>query len=105
MLAARVAEPVGAAVGEALLLHGVPERHYMWRDLLPAVADAGWAVAPDLPGFGASPVDPPTTWERQVEAVEAGTGARPASTTSPLDRARLGRADRAALGLRPPRRR
>jgi len=71
MLAARVAEPVGAAMGEALLLHGVPESSYMWRDLLPAVADAGFrAVAPDLPGFGASPVDPPTTWERQVEAVE-----------------------------------
>ncbi|HEX4623237.1 MAG TPA: alpha/beta fold hydrolase [Solirubrobacteraceae bacterium] len=71
MLAARVAEPVGAAMGEALLLHGVPESSYMWRELLPTVADAGFrAVAPDLPGFGASPVDPPTTWERQVEAVE-----------------------------------
>ena len=28
------------------------------------------AVAPDLPGFGDSPPDPPGTWERHVEAVE-----------------------------------
>ena len=28
------------------------------------------ALAPDLPGFGDSPPDPPGTWERQVEAVE-----------------------------------
>jgi haloalkane dehalogenase len=55
----------------ALLLHGYPESSYMWRDVLPALADAGWrALAPDLPGFGNSPADPPGTWERQVEAVE-----------------------------------
>ena len=55
----------------ALLLHGYPESGFMWRDVMPAVADAGWrAVAPDLPGFGDSPADLPGTWERQVEAVE-----------------------------------
>ena len=55
----------------ALMLHGYPESGFMWRDVLPAVAAAGWrAVAPDLPGFGDSPADPPGTWERQVEAVE-----------------------------------
>ena len=55
----------------ALMLHGYPESGFMWRDVLQAVADAGWrAVAPDLPGFGDSPADPPGTWERQVEAVE-----------------------------------
>ena len=38
---------------------------------MPALAGAGWrAVAPDLAGFGDSPVDPPGTWERQVEALE-----------------------------------
>ncbi len=43
----------------------------MWRAALVAVADAGWrGVAPDLPGFGDSPPDPPGTWERHVEAVE-----------------------------------
>jgi haloalkane dehalogenase len=43
----------------------------MWRHLLPALGDAGWrAVAPDLPGSGDSPPDPPGTWERQMEALE-----------------------------------
>ena len=54
-----------------LLLHGFPESSYMWRDLLPALAGAGLrAIAPDFPGYGDSPVDPPGTWERHVEAVE-----------------------------------
>jgi haloalkane dehalogenase len=43
----------------------------MWRHLLPALASAGHrALAPDLPGFGDSPPDPPGTFERQVDAVE-----------------------------------
>jgi haloalkane dehalogenase len=43
----------------------------MWRHLLPALASAGRrAVAPDLPGFGDSPPDPPGTFERHVEVVE-----------------------------------
>src|ERR687896_959848 len=55
----------------ALLLHGYPESSYMWRDLMPAIADAGWrAIAPDLAGFGDSEPDPPGTWKRHVEAVE-----------------------------------
>jgi haloalkane dehalogenase len=55
----------------ALLLHGYPESSYMWRDLMPALAGAGWrAIAPDLAGFGDSEPDPPGTWERHVESVE-----------------------------------
>ncbi len=55
----------------ALLVHGYPESSYMWRHVLPAVADTGWrAVAPDLPGFGDSPADPPGTWERQIDALQ-----------------------------------
>ena len=51
-----------------LLVHGYPESSYMWRGLMPALADAGWrAVAPDLAGFGDSPPDPPGTWEHHVE--------------------------------------
>ena len=43
----------------------------MWRPVLDSVAGSGRrALAPDLPGFGDSPPDPPGTWERQVEAVE-----------------------------------
>jgi haloalkane dehalogenase len=55
----------------ALLLHGYPESSYMWRALLPAIAATGWwAVAPDLPGFGDSPSDPPGTWERHLQALD-----------------------------------
>jgi len=55
----------------ALLLHGYPESSHMWQGVMSSVAAAGWrAVAPDLPGFGDSPADPPGTWERQVEAVD-----------------------------------
>ena len=54
-----------------LLLHGYPESSYMWRDLLPALADAGRrAIAPDLAGFGDSEPDPPGTWARHVESIE-----------------------------------
>ena len=54
-----------------LLVHGVPESSYMWRDVMTAVAEAGFrAIAPDLPGFGDSEPDPPCTWERQVQALE-----------------------------------
>jgi haloalkane dehalogenase len=68
-LAYREAGPADGPV--ALLLHGYPESSYMWRDLLPALAAAGWrGVAPDLAGFGDSEPDPPGTWERHVESVE-----------------------------------
>jgi pimeloyl-ACP methyl ester carboxylesterase len=56
----------------ALMLHGYPQSSYMWRYALPAVAAKGWrAIAPDFAGFGDSPPDPPGTWHRHVEAVEA----------------------------------
>src|SRR3954468_689937 len=54
-----------------LLVHGYPESSYMWRDVLPALAAAGFhAVAPDLAGFGDSEAAPPGTWERHVESLE-----------------------------------
>jgi haloalkane dehalogenase len=63
---------VGAASDRvALLVHGYPESSYMWREAMPALADAGWrAIAPDLPGFGDSEPDPPGTWERHIEALD-----------------------------------
>src|SRR5918994_925235 len=68
-LAYREAGPPDGPV--ALLLHGYPESSYMWRDLLPVLADAGWrAVAPDLAGLGDSPADLPATWERPADSVE-----------------------------------
>ena len=49
-LAYREAGPSDGPV--ALLLHGYPESSYMWREVLPALAGAGWrALAPDLAGF------------------------------------------------------
>ena len=55
----------------ALFIHGYPTSSYLWRNVLPAAAAAGYrAIAPDLPGFGDSPADLPGTWERQVEHVE-----------------------------------
>jgi haloalkane dehalogenase len=57
--------------GDVLLVHGFPESSFMWRDVLEPIAAAGWrATAPDLAGFGDSPVDPPGTWARHVEALE-----------------------------------
>jgi haloalkane dehalogenase len=68
-LAYREAGPADGPV--ALLVHGFPESSYMWREVLEALAGAGWrGLAPDLAGFGDSPPDPPGTWERQVEALE-----------------------------------
>ena len=61
----------GDSAPAALLLHGYPESSYIWRHVLPAIADAGHrALAPDLPGFGDSPADLPGTWERQIDNVE-----------------------------------
>ena len=54
-----------------MFLHGYPTSSYLWRNVLPAAAAAGYrAIAPDLPGFGDSPPDLPGTWERQIEHVE-----------------------------------
>ena len=69
-LAYREEGPADAPV--ALLLHGYPESSYMWRSLMPALAERGWrAIAPDLLGFGDSDSDPPHTWERHVESIES----------------------------------
>jgi haloalkane dehalogenase len=68
-LAYREAGPEGGPV--VLLVHGYPESSYMWRHALEALPGAGWrGVAPDLAGYGDSPVDRPGTWERHVESLE-----------------------------------
>jgi haloalkane dehalogenase len=72
-IAYREARPDGWAEGDpvALAVHGYPTSSYLWRAVLPRLADVGYrAVAPDLPGFGDSPADLPGTWERQVENLE-----------------------------------
>jgi haloalkane dehalogenase len=71
-IAYREARPQGDEEGPvALAIHGYPTSSYLWRAVLPRLAETGWrALAPDLPGFGDSPADLPGTWERQVEHVE-----------------------------------
>lgn len=66
----REAGPVdGPAV---LLVHGWPESSYMWREPVAALGAAGFrAVAPDLPGYGGSPLRRPATWALHREALEA----------------------------------
>ncbi len=66
----------GPADGEVvLLLHGEPSWSFLYRSLLPVLADAGLrAIAPDLVGFGRS--DKPThvedhSYARHVEWVRA----------------------------------
>ena len=58
----------------ALCLHGYPNSSYLWRDVLPAIASAGWhAVAPDLAGFGDSPPfegDETGTWTDHVDVLD-----------------------------------
>ncbi len=52
-------------------LHGWPESGRMWDTTLSLVAAAGRrALAPDLPGYGASPVVRPATWAMHMDAFE-----------------------------------
>ena len=71
-IAYREAVPAGEELGDpVLLVHGFPQSSYMWEPVVRTAADVGRrAVAPDLPGYGDSPADPPGTWERHVEAIE-----------------------------------
>lgn len=52
-------------------LHGWPESGRMWDPVLEALASVGLrALAPDLPGYGASPPRRPATWATHREAFE-----------------------------------
>ena len=57
----------------ALLLHGYPNSSYMWKDVLPAVAGAGFrAIAPDFAGYGDSPLvrGDAGTWADHVQSLD-----------------------------------
>lgn len=41
-----------------LLLHGIPQTHYMWRDIAPRLAGRFTLICPDLPGYGESGCPP-----------------------------------------------
>ncbi len=72
MLVHREATPKDPRGGDPVVcLHGWPESSRMWDHVLEAVAASGRrALAPDLPGYGASPVQRPATWARHMEAFE-----------------------------------
>lgn len=58
-----------AARPAVLLLHGTPNSARMFRDLMPALAQEAFVIAPDLPGHGASDVLPETSFAAIGEAV------------------------------------
>jgi haloacetate dehalogenase len=45
---------IGGSGPPALLLHGFPQTHLMWRDVAAALAREFTVVCPDLPGYGRS---------------------------------------------------
>ena len=54
-----------------VLLHGPGVHAAAWLPVLPALAAAHRVVAPDLPGQGASPADPPLDAERMLDWLDA----------------------------------
>jgi len=55
-----------------LLLHGFPTSSFMFRDLIPRLADEYRVIAPDLPGFGFTDVPKERKYTYSFEAI-AGT--------------------------------
>ena len=55
-----------------LLLHGWPTSSFLWRGVMPAIAEAGRAIALDLPGFGGSdkPVEADYGFEFFEQAID-----------------------------------
>ena len=54
-----------------LLIHGYPESSFMWRYLLPPLAEWGRrAIAPDLPGYSNAPPIMSGTLESNGEEIE-----------------------------------
>ena len=45
---------LGGSGPPVLLIHGWPTSSFLWRDIMPAIAERNRVVAIDLPGFGAS---------------------------------------------------
>ena len=59
---------VGGTGPPLLLLHGYPQTHIAWRLVAPDLAKSYTVIAPDLPGYGASPTrtDQPRWTKRRV---------------------------------------
>jgi pimeloyl-ACP methyl ester carboxylesterase len=54
-----------AESGAALLLHGFGASSYMFRELIPVLAQRYHVIAPDLPGFGQTTVSDTASPKRQ----------------------------------------
>ncbi|HKU61360.1 MAG TPA: alpha/beta hydrolase [Gemmatimonadales bacterium] len=54
-----------------VLLHGFPASSHQYRDLVRALADQFYVIAPDYPGFGLSDVPDPATWPYTFDRIAA----------------------------------
>src|SRR5580698_10586176 len=61
-----------ASAPVVLLLHGFPTSSFMFRDLIPRLADQFRVIAPDLPGFGFTEVPEKRKYTYSFDAL-AGT--------------------------------
>jgi pimeloyl-ACP methyl ester carboxylesterase len=52
-----------------LLLHGFPTSSFMYRELMPRMADRYRVIAPDLPGFGFTEVPPERRYQYSFDAL------------------------------------
>jgi pimeloyl-ACP methyl ester carboxylesterase len=52
-----------------LLLHGTPQSARYFRHIMPDLARVAYAIAPDLPGFGESPVLPAASFSEYGNAI------------------------------------
>src|SRR5499427_4882133 len=52
-----------------LLLHGFPASSFMFRELIPRLADRYRVIAPDLPGFGFTEVPPTRNYVYSFDAL------------------------------------
>lgn len=52
-----------------ILLHGFPHNRSLWADQLTGLSDRSRVIAPDLRGFGESPVKPPYSMETYADDV------------------------------------
>jgi pimeloyl-ACP methyl ester carboxylesterase len=68
----REAGPAGAPA--VILLHGFPASSFMYRDLIPLLADQYHVIAPDYPGFGFSDAPPASEFSYTFDAIAGLTG-------------------------------
>lgn len=52
-----------------LLLHGFPSSANTFRDVIPALAQSSYVIAPDLPGFGQSDILPVTSFDTYTTVI------------------------------------